>query len=50
MAQVEIKYNPYKMETDINVNGKDISNDSILYKLVKGNVCRNGLDNFLKCW
>lgn len=26
MAQVEIKYNPYKMETDINVNGKDILN------------------------
>lgn len=46
MAQVEIKYNPYKMETDINVNGKDISNDSILYKVVKGKRLQEWIGQF----
>lgn len=36
MAQIYLKYNPYKMETKISVNGKDISTDSSLYKIVKG--------------
>ena len=46
MAQVEIKYNPYKMETDINVNGKDISNDSILYKVVRGKRLQEWIGQF----
>ena len=36
MAQVSIKYNPYKMETQISINGKNITTDSGLYKVVKG--------------
>lgn len=36
MAEVYVKYNPYRMETQIKVNGKDILNDSMLYKVVKG--------------
>ena len=36
MAQIYLKYNPYKMETMISVNGKNISTDSSLYKIVKG--------------
>lgn len=36
MAQVYIKYNPYRMETQVRVNGKIISADSILYKVVRG--------------
>lgn len=36
MAQIYLKYNPYKMETEISVNGKKISTDSSLYKIVKG--------------
>ena len=36
MAQVYVKYNPYRMETQIRVNGKIISADSILYKVVRG--------------
>ena len=36
MAKVSLKYNPYKMETQIAVNGKEITNDSSLYKVVKG--------------
>lgn len=35
MAKINLKYNPYKMETKISVNGKDISTDSSLYKVVK---------------
>ena len=36
MAQVSIKYNPYKMETQILINGKTITTDSGLFKVVKG--------------
>ena len=36
MAQIYVKYNPYKMETQIKANGKDILSDSSLYKVVKG--------------
>lgn len=36
MAQINIKYNPYKMETQISINGKDITTDSGLYKIIKG--------------
>lgn len=32
MAQVYVKYNPYRLETTLKVNGRDISTDSILYK------------------
>ena len=35
MAQVYIKYNPYRMETQISVNGNSISTDSILYKVAR---------------
>ena len=34
------------METDINVNGKDISNDSILYKVVKGKRLQEWIGQF----
>jgi GTPase Era involved in 16S rRNA processing len=36
MAQVYVKYNPYKMETQISINGKAITTDSGLYKVVRG--------------
>ncbi|MEG1618175.1 MAG: dynamin family protein [Eubacterium sp.] len=35
MAQVYVKYNPYRLETVLKVDGKDISTDSILYKVTK---------------
>ncbi len=35
MAQVYVKYNPYKLETMIRVNGKEIEKDSGLFKVVK---------------
>ena len=36
MTHVYVKYNPYRMETEIKVNGKKIAEDSILYKVVRG--------------
>ena len=36
MKQIFVKYNPYKLETLIRVNGKDIEHDSMLHKLIKG--------------
>lgn len=36
MAKVSLKYNPYKMETKVSVNGREITNDSSIYKVVKG--------------
>ena len=36
MAQVYVKYNPYKMETQISINGKAITTDSGLYKVIRG--------------
>ena len=35
MAQVYVKYNPYKMETQITINGKAITTDSGLYKVIR---------------
>lgn len=36
MAQVYVKYNPYRMETRIDVNGKVIPHDSTLCKITRG--------------
>lgn len=36
MKQIFVKYNPYKLETVIRVNGQDIAHDSLLHKLIKG--------------
>lgn len=46
MAQVYVSYNPYRMETKIEVNGKAISNDSILYKVVKGKRLQEWIGKF----
>lgn len=46
MAQVYVRYNPYRMETKIEVNGKTISNDSTLYKVVKGKRLQEWIGGF----
>ena len=46
MAQVHVSYNPYKMETQIVVNGKEISSDSTLYKVVKGKRMQEWIGKF----
>ena len=48
MAQIYIKYNPYRMETQINVEGKAISKDSALYKFVKGKRLQEWIGRFPK--
>lgn len=48
MTHVNVKYNPYKLETQIKINGKDIQNDSALYKLVKGKRLQEWVGNFPK--
>lgn len=35
MVQVYVRYNPYRMETEIRLNGKPIPNDSSLSKVMK---------------
>lgn len=46
MAQVYVTYNPYRMMTQIDVNGKAISNDSTLYKVVKGKRMQEWIGKF----
>lgn len=36
MAQVYVKYNPYRLETTLMVNGREVPTDSSLYKITKG--------------
>lgn len=46
MAQVFVKYNPYKMETQIAINGKAITTDSSLYKVIKGKRLQEWVSKF----
>ena len=46
MTQIILKYNPYKLETEILVNNKNISTDSSLYKLVKGKRMQEWIGKF----
>lgn len=48
MAQVYVKYNPYRLETTIKVNGRDVSTDSILYKVTKGKRLQEWIGKFPK--
>ena len=46
MAQVYIKYNPYRLQTTIILNGKEIEPDSALQKYVKGKRLQEWVGNF----
>ena len=46
MAQVYVNYNPYKLETRISVNGKEILTDSSLYKITKGKRMQEWIGKF----
>lgn len=46
MAQIYAKYNPYRMKTEINVNGKEITKDSTLYKVVNGKRLQEWIGKF----
>ncbi len=46
MKQVFVKYNPYRLETLIKVNGKEIEQDSMLHKLIKGKRLQEWIGKF----
>lgn len=46
MAQVYVKYNPYRLATLIKINGKEIETDSTLYKVVKGKRLQEWIGDF----
>ncbi|MCI8891021.1 MAG: hypothetical protein HFH34_06715 [Eubacterium sp.] len=46
MAQVYVKYNPYRLRTQIGVNGHKIETDSTLYKIVKGKRMQEWIGGF----
>lgn len=46
MKQVYVSYNPYKLKTQIEVNGKSIPSDSSLYRVVKGKRMQEWVGNF----
>lgn len=48
MAQIYVKYNPYRLETRLMVNGRDVSTDSILYKVTKGKRLQEWIGKFPK--
>lgn len=46
MYEVKIKYNPYKLETDIQVNGNPVPRDSELHSLKSGRRMQEWIVNF----
>lgn len=48
MAQVYVKYNPYRLETTVKVNGKEVPTDSILYKVTKEKRLQEWIGKFPK--
>ena len=50
MTQVYVKYNPYRLETEIKVNGQDVpQGQHSLQNHKRENGFRNGSANFPKC-
>lgn len=45
MAQVYVKYNPYRMKTEIRVNGNELTNDSVLQH-IKGKRLQEWIGEF----
>lgn len=46
MAQIYVKYNPYRLETVIKIDGKDVSGDSIFCQVTKGKRLQEWIGNF----
>lgn len=46
MTQVKVKYNPYRLVTEIEVNGRTVQEDSDLYKLTKGKRLQEWIGEF----
>ena len=48
MAQVYVKYNPYRLETLLKVNGREVSKDSSLYKITREKRLQEWIGEFPK--
>lgn len=48
MATVYVKYNPYRLETEIKINGHPMETDNTLYRLVKGKRLQEWIGSFPK--
>lgn len=48
MAQVTVKYNPYRLITKIIINGRDVENDSNLFRVTKGKRLQEWCSEFPK--
>lgn len=48
MTQVSVKYNPYRLETELKVNGQKVPKDSLLYKVTKGKRLQEWIGEFPK--
>lgn len=48
MTQIYVKYNPYKLETELKINGRKVSTDSILYKVTKSKRLQEWIGEFPK--
>lgn len=46
MAQIYVKYNPYRLETTLMVNGREVPTDSSLYKVTKGKRLQEWIGKF----
>lgn len=46
MTQVYVKYNPYRLLTEIEINGRPVQEDSDLYKLTKGKRLQEWIGQF----
>ena len=46
MTQVKVKYNPYRLKTEISVNGRPVPTDSVLYKVTTGKRLQEWVGDF----
>ena len=48
MAQITVKYNPYRLVTEIFINGRSVENDSNLFRVTKGKRLQEWCTDFPK--
>ena len=46
MTQVYVKYNPYRLETVLTINGREVPDDSVLHKVTKGKRLQEWIGQF----
>ena len=48
MAKIIVKYNPYKLETSLTVNGREVEKDSLLLRVIKNKRLQEWIGDFPK--